>query len=55
MPVDQYAFGRQLFAKSKHHMTNWSAYAESLLGRGEITVWIDECVAHTGKQGGQFW
>ncbi|TYC78304.1 hypothetical protein FMN63_03330 [Stappia sp. BW2] len=57
MPFKHHASRRHKFAKSKHRVTNWSEYSESLRRRADITVWIDESVVHrwgmarTGKRG----
>ena len=57
MPFKHHASRRHRFAKSKHSVTNWTEYNESLRRRGDITVWLDESVmsywgvARTGKRG----
>ncbi|MEP2181316.1 IS5 family transposase, partial [Roseibium sp.] len=57
MPFKHHASRRHKFAKSKHRVTNWPEYNESLRRRGDVTVWVDESVAHhwgvahTGKRG----
>ncbi|MEP4337349.1 MAG: transposase, partial [Roseobacter sp.] len=57
MPFKHHASRRHKFAKSKHRVTNWPEYTESLRQRGDVTVWVDESVAHhwgvahTGKRG----
>jgi hypothetical protein len=30
--------------KDNYRVTNWSSYNKSLVGRGDITLWIDESV-----------
>ena len=30
--------------KDKYRVTNWSSYNKALVGRGDITIWIDEAV-----------
>ncbi len=42
MPFKFHASLRHKFAKSKHRVTNWSEYTESLRQRADITVWVDE-------------
>ncbi|MEP0232231.1 hypothetical protein [Roseibium sp.] len=46
MPFKHHASRRHKFAKSKHRVTNWPEYTESLRRRGDVTVWVDESVAH---------
>ncbi|MEP2895991.1 IS5 family transposase [Roseibium sp.] len=57
MPFKHHASRRHKFAKFRHRVTNWPEYNESLRRRGDVTVWVDESVAHdwgvarTGKRG----
>ena len=57
MPFKHHASRRHKFTKSKHRVTNWTEYNESLRRRADITVWVDESIEHqwgvgpTGKRG----
>ncbi|WP_298966994.1 transposase [uncultured Roseibium sp.] len=57
MPFKHHASRRHKIAKSRHRVTNWPEYNESLRHRGDVTVWVDQSVAHdwgvahTGKRG----
>ncbi|EAV41441.1 putative insertion sequence transposase protein [Stappia aggregata IAM 12614] len=58
MPFKHHASRRHKIAKSKHRVTNWAEQNESLRRRGDVTIWVDESVAHllgrgahTGKRG----
>jgi len=42
MPHKFNADRRDKIAKQKHRVTNWAEYNESLLRRGDLTVWISE-------------
>ena len=33
--------------KTSHKITNWKAYNESLVCRGDITLWFDEAAIET--------
>ncbi|TYC60956.1 IS5 family transposase [Rhodobacterales bacterium] len=46
MPFKFHASRRHKFTKSKHRVTNWSEYTESLRRRADITFWVDESVMH---------
>jgi len=46
--------------KQKYKVTNWSSYNKSLVGRGDITIWLDEASVSNwyyegaSQQGGQY-
>ena len=46
--------------KEKYRITNWSAYNKALIGRGDITLWLEESVVASwyyegpGQQGAQY-
>ncbi|KZL17924.1 Transposase DDE domain protein [Pseudovibrio axinellae] len=45
MPFKHNAARRHKIPKARFRVTNWPDYNESLRGRGDITVWIEESVA----------
>ncbi|KZK81488.1 hypothetical protein PsW64_02572 [Pseudovibrio sp. W64] len=45
MPFKHNADRRHKIPKDKYKVTNWAAYNDSLRRRGDITIWIDDCVA----------
>ncbi|WP_203416240.1 transposase, partial [Pseudovibrio axinellae] len=60
MPYKFNALRRHKFVKPRFRITNWSEYNESLRGRGDVTVWISDAIAHqwaadrrTTRGGGQ--
>lgn len=40
-----------VYAKGVYRVRNWSAYHAGLIGRGDVTMWIDQEPAEAGHRG----